>query len=99
MLFADHLILIRGGGDLATGVVARLHRAGFPVIVLELAYPLVVRRTVAVAVAVAARVVQIDDPTRGARRRLRRQSRRPERARSRSWWQRSCPCWTRARRW
>ena len=63
MLFRDHLILIRGGGDLATGVVARLHRAGFPLLVLELAHPLVVRRTVAVAAAVAAGVVQIEDLT------------------------------------
>lgn len=44
--------MIRGGGDLATGVVYRLHRAGFPVIVLELARPLVVRRRVALATAV-----------------------------------------------
>ncbi|RIK17188.1 MAG: EF2563 family selenium-dependent molybdenum hydroxylase system protein [Anaerolineae bacterium] len=37
MLFKDHLILFRGGGDLATGVAYRLHHAGFPVIVTELA--------------------------------------------------------------
>ncbi len=48
-LFADCLVVVRGGGDLATGVVARLHRAGFPVIVLELATPLAIRRTVSVA--------------------------------------------------
>lgn len=49
MLFGDHLCLLRGGGDLATGVALRLHRAGFPVAVCELDRPLVVRRTVAVA--------------------------------------------------
>ena len=51
MLFGDHLILLRGGGDLATGVAYRLHKAGFPLVVLELPAPLVVRRRVALATA------------------------------------------------
>ena len=46
------LVLIRGGGDLATGVAARLHRAGFPILVLEVEQPLAVRRRVALAEAV-----------------------------------------------
>ncbi|MCI0396154.1 MAG: EF2563 family selenium-dependent molybdenum hydroxylase system protein [Chloroflexi bacterium] len=50
--FAHAPVLIRGGGDLATGVAYRLHQAGFPVIVLELPRPLVVRRRVALATAV-----------------------------------------------
>ena len=54
MLFEDHLCLLRGGGDLATGVALRLHRCGFPVAVCELENPLTVRRTVAVSTAVAA---------------------------------------------
>ena len=44
--------LVRGGGDLATGVVWRLTRAGWPVVVTELPAPLTVRRTVAVSTAV-----------------------------------------------
>lgn len=52
MQFRDTLILMRGGGDLATGVAARLVRAGFPLGITELAQPLVVRRTVALASAV-----------------------------------------------
>jgi xanthine dehydrogenase accessory factor len=52
MLFANHPILLRGGGDLATGVAYRLHHAGFPVVVTELPRPLVVRRRVALATAV-----------------------------------------------
>ena len=40
------LVLIRGGGDLASGVAVRLHRAGFEVLITELAEPLVVRRKV-----------------------------------------------------
>lgn len=50
-LFADHLVVVRGGGDLGTGVAWRLRRVGFPVVVLELARPLAVRRTVAFATA------------------------------------------------
>lgn len=46
------LVILRGGGDLATGVAYRLHRAGLPIIVLELGQPLVVRRRVALATAV-----------------------------------------------
>lgn len=49
---ASTLVVVRGGGDLATGVVWRLSRAGFPVLVTELAAPLTVRRTVAVSTAV-----------------------------------------------
>ena len=60
MLFADKLVVLRGGGDLATGVAYRLHQAGFPVIVLELARPLVVRRKVAVATAVLENHIQIE---------------------------------------
>lgn len=60
-LFEQHLVVVRGGGDLATGVVARLHRAGFPVVVLELAAPLAIRRTVSVARAVSEGSATIED--------------------------------------
>jgi xanthine dehydrogenase accessory factor len=40
------LVLIKGAGDLASGVAARLHRSGFPVVMTELAQPMMVRRTV-----------------------------------------------------
>lgn len=46
------LILIRGGGDLASGVAIRLYRVGFQVIILELDQPLAVRRTVSFSEAV-----------------------------------------------
>src|SRR5512143_297028 len=51
-LFKNTLILVKGAGDLGTGVAWRLHRAGFPVIITELAQPLVVRRSVSFASAV-----------------------------------------------
>lgn len=46
------LVLVRGGGDLATGVALRLHRAGIKVTITELPQPLAVRRTVSFAEAV-----------------------------------------------
>jgi xanthine dehydrogenase accessory factor len=61
MLFPNHLILLRGGGDLATGVAYRLHKAGFPIIVTELPHPLVVRRRVALATAVLEGEVAVED--------------------------------------
>jgi xanthine dehydrogenase accessory factor len=43
------LVLIRGGGDLATGVAVRLLRSGLRLVITELPEPLAVRRTVAFA--------------------------------------------------
>jgi xanthine dehydrogenase accessory factor len=60
MLFSHLPTLIRGGGDLATGIAFRLHRSGFPVIVLELPRPLVVRRRVALATAVLEQEIGIE---------------------------------------
>jgi xanthine dehydrogenase accessory factor len=48
------LILIRGAGDLASGVAYRLHTCGFSVVMTETAHPLAVRRGVAFAEAVYA---------------------------------------------
>jgi xanthine dehydrogenase accessory factor len=46
------LALVKGAGDLATGVALRLFRSGFAVVMTELPRPTVVRRTVAFADAV-----------------------------------------------
>ena len=46
------IILLRGGGDLASGVALRLHRAGIKLIITELAQPLAVRRAVSFGEAV-----------------------------------------------
>ena len=46
------LLLLRGGGDLATGVALRLYRAGIRVLVAELDRPLAVRRSVSFAEAI-----------------------------------------------
>ena len=54
------LCLLRGGGDLATGVAWRLSRAGWPVVVCELASPLTVRRTVSLSSAVTVGMVDVE---------------------------------------
>jgi xanthine dehydrogenase accessory factor len=45
-------VLVRGAGDLATGVIVRLSRAGFLVAALEIQRPTAIRRTVALSEAV-----------------------------------------------
>ena len=66
MLFGNHLTVIRGGGDLASGAAYQLHNAGFPVVVLELDKPLAIRRAVSFASAVTEGEVLIEGIT-GAR--------------------------------
>src|SRR5258708_34060335 len=46
------LVALKGAGDLATGVMHRLSRAGFAVMATELPQPTVLRRTIAFAEAV-----------------------------------------------
>ena len=60
-IFRNELCLIRGGGDIATGVVSRLHHAGFPIVVTELPFPLAVRRSVSVANAVYEKSTHIEN--------------------------------------
>ena len=45
-------VLIKGAGDLATGIACRLHRSGFQVAMTEIEQPTTVRRTVAFSTAV-----------------------------------------------
>ena len=49
------LILIRGAGDMATGTAWVLHKAGFPVIMLEIPNPSAIRRRVAFSEAISGR--------------------------------------------
>ncbi len=57
------LILVRGGGDLASGVALRLHRAGLRVAITELPSPLAVRRAVSFCEAVYDRQITIEGVT------------------------------------
>jgi len=58
--FSDHVVVVRGGGDIGSGVIWRLRRVGFPVVVLELERPLTIRRTVAYSTAVTAGSIVVD---------------------------------------
>ena len=53
-------VLIKGAGDLASGVAYRLWQAGFNIVMLELPNPRVVRRTVAFASAVFDGEVEVE---------------------------------------
>ena len=51
-MFGETLVVVRGAGDLATGVIHRLVRSGLPVIATDIGDPTVIRRTVAFAEAI-----------------------------------------------
>lgn len=48
----NHLIIIRGGGEIATAIACRMHNAGYDVLLLEKARPSAIRREVSFADAV-----------------------------------------------
>ena len=52
MKISDCWVMVRGGGDLATGTIAMLHQCGFKVIVLECEQPTAIRRMAAFCEAV-----------------------------------------------
>jgi len=53
--------IIRGGGDLASGIAARLHHSGIHVVICEIEKPLTVRRYVSYAEAVYAKSIIIEE--------------------------------------
>ena len=57
------LVLIKGAGDLATGTAVRLHRAGFPVVMTDIAQPTAVRRTVAFSQCIYDGVTEVEGIT------------------------------------
>lgn len=61
MYDADKLIVIRGAGDLATGVIYALWTAGYPVIALETERPSAIRRAVALSEAVYDGTAAVED--------------------------------------
>lgn len=52
MKISECWVMVRGGGDLATGTIAMLHQCGFKVIVLECGQPTAIRRMAAFCEAV-----------------------------------------------
>jgi xanthine dehydrogenase accessory factor len=59
----QYLVLVKGAGDLATGVIARLSRSGFRVVATETAQPTVIRTTVALAQSVYDGQVRVEELT------------------------------------
>lgn len=57
---ADNLIIVRGGGDIATGTILKLYHSGFSVLVLEIAAPSAIRRNVAFSEAVYQGIQQVE---------------------------------------
>ncbi len=60
MIGSEKIAVVRGGGDLATGIIYRLWRTGFRVLCLEIQRPLVVRRTVSAASAIFDGSITVD---------------------------------------
>jgi len=62
-MVTDQLVIVRGGGDIATGTIRTLRRAGFPVLILESDHPSAIRRTVALSEAVYEGSATVEDIT------------------------------------
>ena len=58
-----NLVIVRGGGDLATGTIYKLKKSGFPVLILEVAKPSAIRRNVAFCEAVYQGSQTVEDLT------------------------------------
>ena len=58
-----NLIIVRGGGDLATGTIYKLKKSGFPVLILEAPNPSAIRRNVAFCEAVYQGTQTVEDMT------------------------------------
>jgi xanthine dehydrogenase accessory factor len=55
------IVVVRGGGDLGSGIALRLFRSGFNVVVTEISMPVVLRRTVSFANAVYQKEMTVED--------------------------------------
>ena len=55
------LVVIRGAGDLATGIALRLHRAGYQIVMTDLPAPTSIRRTVCFSEAIRLGEMTVED--------------------------------------
>ena len=62
-MVTDQLVIVRGGGDIATGTIWALRRAGYPVLILEDRHPSAIRRTVSLSEAVYEGSASVEDLT------------------------------------
>ena len=58
--YVKNIVLIKGAGDLASGVAARLHRCGYEVVMTEQLAPLMVRRSVSFGECVYTTLVEVE---------------------------------------
>ena len=58
-----NLIIVRGGGDLATGTIYKLYKCGFSVLILEVSMPSAIRRNVAFSEAIYEGIQKVEDVT------------------------------------
>lgn len=61
MVKMESLIVVRGGGDIATGTIYKLNKCGYRVLVLETQNPSAIRRNVAFCEAVYEKSMQVED--------------------------------------
>ena len=81
----DKLVIIRGAGDLATGVAQSLYEAGFRLLLLEVEKPSAIRRQVALCEAVYDGAASVENLTCCRCRSLAEVRK--------AWKARSFPCW------
>lgn len=58
-----NLVIVRGGGDIATGTIYKLYKCGFKVLILEVKNPSAIRRNVAFSEAVYEECQKVEDVT------------------------------------
>ena len=59
----ENLVVVRGGGDIATGTIYKLYKCGFKVLILETETPSAIRRNVAFSEAVYEGTQTVEDMT------------------------------------
>lgn len=57
----NQLVIVRGGGDIATGAIHKLYRSGFSVVILEIEKPTAIRRKVAFSEAMYEQETIVED--------------------------------------
>lgn len=60
-MFDKNFVVIRGGGDIASGIAFRLFNAGFKVLILEISKPSLIRRKVSFAQAVYDKKIYVEE--------------------------------------
>lgn len=59
----NNLIIVRGGGDIATGTIYKLYQCGFDVLILETEHPSAIRRNAAFSEAVYEKIQTVENIT------------------------------------